>query len=422
MARGKGEGTVYKDAEGRWRAAVPLPPDPVTGRRRRKVVRGRTRAEAVRRMRQVQLEVARTGDVPTGRTLSVAGWLERWLERDVEPVLKPSTAADYRTSVVRHIVPAIGRRRLDRLTPDDVRAVHRAVLGGGASTTTAAKVHRCLSRALTVAEREGLVPRNVARLVTPPPASTAAPDRLTLDQVRTLLASRKGYLDYPRRLTSFMIGARQGEVLGITLDGLHLDAGAPSVELAWEVRRVRWAHGCGPQAPSGAWPCGRTRGADCPTRYAPVPAHLEAEQVHDGLWLLRPKTKSSWRRVALPPPLTEALRKHITATRPERFAFEAAPGIPYDPRRDWQEWKDSLAAAALPHVRLHSARHVTATLLLEAGVPQRLIQEILGQTQALTTARYQHPSLPLQAAALAQATSALTLSTDPPTRPDPGPA
>ena len=33
-------------------------PDPVTGRRR-KVVRGRTRAEAVRRMRQVQLEVAR---------------------------------------------------------------------------------------------------------------------------------------------------------------------------------------------------------------------------------------------------------------------------------------------------------------------------------------------------------------------------
>ena len=422
MARGKGEGSVYLAASGLWTAAVALPPAPLTGRRRRKVVRAKTKAEAVRKMRAVQLELASTGDLPTGRAPTLAQWLTRWIDQDVAPIRKPSTTADYRSVVRTHIVPAIGSRRLDRLTAADVRAVHARVAAAGASTSTAAKVHRCLSRALTVAEREGLVPRNVARLVTPPPASTAAPDRLTLDQVRTLLASRKGYLDYPRRLTSFMIGARQGEVLGITLDGLHLDAGAPSVELAWEVRRVRWAHGCGPQAPSGAWPCGRTRGADCPTRYAPVPAHLEAEQVHDGLWLLRPKTKSSWRRVALPPPLTEALRKHITATRPERFAFEAAPGIPYAPRRDWQEWKDSLAAAGLPHVRLHSARHVTATLLLEAGVPQRLIQEILGQTQALTTARYQHPSLPLQAAALAQATSALTLSTDPPTRPDPGPA
>ena len=414
MARGKGEGTVYKDAEGRWRAAVPLPPDPVTGRRRRKVVRGRTRAEAVRRMRQVQLEVARTGDVPTGRTLSVAGWLERWLERDVEPVLKPSTAADYRTSVVRHIVPAIGRRRLDRLTPDDVRAVHRAVLGGGASTTTAAKVHRCLSRALTVAEREGLVPRNVARLVTPPPASTAAPDRLTLDQVRTLLASRKGYLDYPRRLTSFMIGARQGEVLGITLDGLHLDAGAPWVELAWEVRRVTWAHGCGPQAPGGAWPCGRTRGADCPSRYAPVPAHLEAERVHGGLWLLRPKTAGSHRSPGLPAVLAEALAEHIETRHPARFLFEASPGVPVDPRRDHAAWHAALAEEGLPPMRLHSARHTTATLLLAAGVPQRVIQEILGQTQALTTARYQHPGH-------AETARALDAIAGPLTRPGPGP-
>ena len=60
MARGKGEGSVYMDSQGRWTAVIALPPDPVAGRRRRKYIRGRTRAEAVRRMRQVQLEVART--------------------------------------------------------------------------------------------------------------------------------------------------------------------------------------------------------------------------------------------------------------------------------------------------------------------------------------------------------------------------
>ena len=314
MARGKGEGTVYKDAEGRWRAAVPLPPDPVTGRRRRKVVRGRTRAEAVRRMRQVQVEVARTGDVPTGRTLSVTGWLEQWLEQDVAPVRKPATTSDYRSAVRVHIVPAIGRRRLDRLTPADIRAVHRAVLSGGASTTTAAKVHRVLRTALAAAEREGLAPRNVARLVRSPP----------------------------------------------------------------------------------------------------VPARLEAERVHGGLWLLRPKTAGSHRSPGLPAVLAEALAEHLQTYHPTRFLFEASPGIPLDPRRDHAAWHAALAEEGLPPMRLHSARHTTATLLLAAGVPQRVIQEILGQTQAATTVRYQHPGH-------AETARALDAIADPLTRPSPGP-
>ena len=415
MARGKGEGTVYKDAEGRWRAAVPLPPDPVTGRRRRKVVRGRTRAEAVRRMRQVQLEVARTGDVPTGRTLTVAGWLERWLERDVAPVRKPSTTGDYRSAVRVHIVPAIGRRRLDRLTPDDVRAVHRAVLGGGASTTTAAKVHRVLRAALGAAEREGLVPRNVARLVRSPPVSSTPPRSMTAEEAGRFLEARRRRGDYARWATSLLLGARQGEVLGITLDGLHLDAGAPWVELAWEVRRVTWAHGCAAARPQdGAWPCGRRRGADCPSRHAPVPAHLEAEQVHSGLWLLRPKTAGSHRSPGLPAVLAEALAEHIRAHHPTRFLFEASPGIPLDPRRDHAAWHAALAEEGLPPMRLHSARHTTATLLLAAGVPQRVIQEILGQTQAATTIRYQHPGH-------AETARALDAIADPLTRPSPGP-
>ena len=386
MARGKGEGSVYWDEPvGLWAASVALPPDPVTGRRRRKVVRGRTRAEAVRRMRQVQVEVARTGDVPTGQTLTVAGWLEQWLERDVAPVRKPSTTGDYRSAVRVHIVPAIGRRRLDRLTPDDIRAVHRAVLGRGASTTTAAKIHRVLRTALAAAAEAG-----------------------------RFLEARRQRGDYARWATSLLLGARQGEVLGITLDGLHLDAGAPWVELAWEVRRVTWAHGCGTQAPDEAWPCGRRRGADCPSQHAPVPAHLEAEQVHGGLWLLRPKTAGSYRSPGLPAVLAEALAEHIRVHHPTRFLFEASPGIPLDPRRDHTAWHTALAEEGLPPMRLHSARHTTATLLLTAGVPQRVIQEILGQTQALTTARYQHPGH-------AETARALDTIADPLTRPDPGP-
>ena len=407
MARGKGEGSVYLAKSGLWTAAVALPPDPLTGRRRRKVVRAKTKAEVVRRMRAVQLELAAAGDLPAGRAPTLAQWLTRWIDQDVAPTRKPATTADYRSVVRTHIVPAIGSRRLDRLTAADVRALHRAVLAKGVSPTTAAKVHRCLSRALTVAEREDLVPRNAARLVTPPPARTAAPAMLTADQARAYLASRRGHQDYPRRMVSFLMGARQGEVLGMSLDHLDLDAAAPWVELAWEVRRVTWAHGCGPRTPDGR-PCARTRGADCPDRRADVPAHLEAERVHGGLWLLRPKTVGSLRRVAVPAALADALAEHLQAARPTRFVFESAPGLPVDPRADHRAWRAALAEEGLPAMSLHSARHTCATLLLEAGVPLRTAQEILGQTQALTTARYQHPSLAAQATALDAVAGAMT--------------
>ena len=407
MARGRGEGSVYLAKSGLWTAAVALPPDPLTGRRRRKVVRAKTKAEVVRRMRAVQLELAAAGDLPAGRAPTLAQWLTRWIDQDVAPTRKPATTADYRSVVRTHIVPAIGSRRLDRLTAADVRALHRAVLAKGVSPTTAAKVHRCLSRALTIAEREGLVPRNAARLVTPPPARTAAPAMLTAAQARAYLASRRGHQDYPRRMVSFLMGARQGEVLGMSLDHLDLDAAAPWVELAWEVRRVTWAHGCGPRR-AGAWPCARTRGADCPDRRADVPAHLEAERVHGGLWLLRPKTVGSLRRVAVPAALADALAEHLAAARPTRFVFESAPGLPVDPRADHRAWRAALAEEGLPAMSLHSARHTCATLLLEAGVPLRTAQEILGQTQALTTARYQHPSLTAQASALDAVAGAMT--------------
>lgn len=100
MAHGKGEGSVYLAKSGLWTAAVALPPDPLTGGRRRKVVRAKTKAEVVRRIRAVQLELAAAGDLPAGRAPTLAQWLTRWIDQDVAPTRKPATTADYR-SVVR---------------------------------------------------------------------------------------------------------------------------------------------------------------------------------------------------------------------------------------------------------------------------------------------------------------------------------
>lgn len=49
--------------------------------------------------------------------------------------------------------------------------------------------------------------------------------------------------------------------------------------------------------------------------------------------------------------------------------------------------------AALPRIRLHDARHGCATLLFAAGVPARVVMEILGHSQiAVTMNIYTHVS------------------------------
>src|SRR5687768_7265025 len=49
--RGKGEGTIYQRADGRWEASVTLPG---SGRRRRRSFYAKTRAEVARKLRDTQ--------------------------------------------------------------------------------------------------------------------------------------------------------------------------------------------------------------------------------------------------------------------------------------------------------------------------------------------------------------------------------
>ena len=261
--RGKGEGSVYKDAQGRWVAAVPLPPDPATGRRRRKVFRTRSKVEALRKMRETQNELARTGNVSTNRPVTVAEWMEQWIAQDVAPIRKPATTADYRSLTRTHIVPAIGRCRIDRLSSSDIRTLHRYISQSGRSSSTAAKVHRVLRAALAAAEREGVAPRNVARLVKAPPTLSQPPRAMSAEEARRFLRARRSRGDHARWSLALMLGERQGEALGLQLDHLHLDDAMPWVDLAWELRRVTWEHGCGIKA-LGAWPCGYRRRAIAP--------------------------------------------------------------------------------------------------------------------------------------------------------------
>src|SRR5664279_5335645 len=89
---------------GRWRSVVDL--GWRDGRRRRKYLSGRTRAEVAGKLRRVLdeqeagLEVSTDGLAPTLET-----WLTHWLDTIAAPRLRLSTLATYRGYVRNRVVP-----------------------------------------------------------------------------------------------------------------------------------------------------------------------------------------------------------------------------------------------------------------------------------------------------------------------------
>lgn len=408
--RDSGAGSIYESG-GRWWCAVTLPSQ--GGKRRRKVLTGKTRDAVAAKLRDLNRELARTGDLTTSSP-TLEKWVRTWLDTTGARTLKPNTLDSYRGSLERYVIPVIGKVRLDKLTPDHVQAVHDYVVTErGLSSTTALQAHRVLAKTLTDALRQGKVSRNVATLVDAPRKALGHRGALTVDEARALLLS---VADDPRAAAAWAVallaGLRQGERLGLTRHAIDLDrtvvndigqrVPAPLLVVEWQLQRLRWRHGCRPVG--DGWRCGRKRAGSCPDRQVKIPAGMEARQVDGGLWLTRPKSRAGWRQVPLAQPLAEVLARYLETTPPglADLVFTRADGRPVDPSDDAAAWDAALRHAGLPDVPLHSARHTTATLLHRLGVPDQTRVRILGHSSATVTAGYTHIAGPEMADAMAR--------------------
>lgn len=393
--RQRGEGSIYRRADGQWVAMLDLGHQ--SGKRRRKAIYGKTQREVVRKLGQAKRELAERGDIPTA-DMTVGKWLDYWLDEIAAQRLKPKTLTTYRGYVRKRIQPTIGHHRLDRFGPQHVRELHAAVLAE-CSTTTALQCHNILSSALKDAMREDRVKRNVATLVHKPAKAPSNRAALTLAQAVSLMAHVADDRLGSRWHTALLLGPRQGECLGLRWQHVDLEGGV--ADLAWSLQRVPYEHGC-------KGDCGRKRAHGCPQRQLKIRPGLEHVLLEGNHALLRPKTKTATRVVPIPAPLLASLRRRREAYETERSGYEVdhdlvwptATGRPIDKRADWVEWLDLLAACGIPRMELHAARHTTATLLLALGVPEHIIMSILGHSDVLTTRRYAHIDLSMQRAAL----------------------
>lgn len=345
----------WNEDRSRWELFVELPRD-ADGRRRRKKVIGRNKSEVRDKAGKVRAELLVKGTV-TNDAVTIKALMADYLKA-ARPGLKPRSVEQYEGWAERYVVPMLGTKVASKLTPADVRKWHEAMRSNGYSTNTIRAAHRVLRQALTHAEREGIVSRNVARVQGGPRdgGDIRKVEPLTPEQVADLLEAVQGW-----RYEAFVwvllgCGLRIGEALGLTWGTVDLAAGVLSVQ-------------------------------------------AQVQELKGSGKVLVPftKTASSRRVVAIPEVVVAKLRAHRAAMIEERMALGAgAPGdddvvFPNefhelgDRSNIARMLKDRGRDAGIDGVHPHRLRHTHVSLALEAGVPLEAISESVGHARINTT-------------------------------------
>ncbi|MFG3212611.1 tyrosine-type recombinase/integrase [Streptomyces tendae] len=349
-----GAGSIWQRKDGRYEARVYVPqPD---GTRKRKTVYGATweecdtkRQELVRRDRQ---------GIPTPtRSAKLSEWLPYWLAHYVQPRRKLSTYDKYETHARLYLVPLLGTKRLESLSVADVRRFTTRVQNAH-TAATAKEAHRVLRTALTAAVREELITRNVASLVEPPRVKQREIRPWSLEETLAFLeAARKDPL-YAAFVLAIVMGLRRGELVGLRWSDVDLDNRVLHVRHQTQRRRGE-LYDDDPKSRR--------------SRVVPMPALCLAP--------LR------WHRLRQ----REAFERTGVVWSESGYVFATRNGRPVEPRNVYRSFTRVAGDAGLRVVRLHDARHGTATLLTAAGVAPRVIMEILGHSQiSITMDVYTH--------------------------------
>lgn len=357
--RRRADGSVFEWYEGS--VMVGRLPD---GRPDRRVVVGRTREEVVAKIADLVAKRSRNELVPADK-VTVASYLAAWFEHHKRfggpdgHGIRPKTASIYDSLLARHILPRIGHLQLQKLTPDHLKALYRAMVtekgprGRPVSIRVAEQAHNLLHKAFSDAVREGkLLVNPCDRVANPPRTRYRAEDRPVLDkeEATKMLEAARDTRYYLPFLLAMATGMRRNEILGLTWDCVDLQAGMIHVRQQWNKK----ADGTGGLVP--------------------------------------PKTAKSIRDVPIPPEVVDALAAHKITQEAQGLGplvFDRGDGTPIAPTDFTHAWARLRRDLKLPEgLRLHDLRGSYITWLAERGVDPKTIAQLVGHADVKVTAEF----------------------------------
>ncbi len=191
----KGDG-ITKRKDGRYvgRVVVHTADGP-----KRKVVYGRKYKEVEKKLAELRGDAAR-GIIADAKGETVGSFLKRWLEDVVKPNKTPRTYSTHRQQVETHVIPTLGRMKLDALRKIHLDRLYASLLrakpdgGAGLAPSSVRRVHAVLHAALEEAVRGELITRN--------PAAHANKPKVRQQEIEPLAPTKRRRSSTPRAATA----------------------------------------------------------------------------------------------------------------------------------------------------------------------------------------------------------------------------
>ena len=337
-------GHLRKRGDRSWAVVLDIGYDPKTGKRRQKWVSVKgTKRDAERRLAEVVSQLDAGTYVEPAR-ITLAGYLNQWMDDYVATSVRPRTALGY-ASIVRSLQEALGRIGLTALKPQHVQRYYVDMLNRGLSAQTVLHHHRVLFQALRQAVRWDMLALNIMERVTPPRRTKPELRILTIEESLRLLDAAAG-TDYhlPIHLAIYT-GLRRSEILGLRWPDVDLDSQTLTI-----LRTM----------------------VELPGN----PTHLD-----------EPKSRGSYRVVSYGPATELLLRAQWQQPLPRHNeqVCRRDNGTTLHPNVLSAGYKRIAAIASIDGVRFHDLRHTHASWLLAAGVPVHVVQARLGHGSISTT-------------------------------------
>ncbi len=353
--RPSGDGMVRKREDGRWEGRIVVghkeDGDPIF-----QYVLAPTQKALLPKLHQ-NIEVFRDVELCEDSRMTLAQWLDRWLDEYATPRLRESTMSGYHMYAEQYIKPRLGNKKMNSITSADIQRLYTKLKKEGRvhehlehgcflSAGTIRRIHTMLHRALGDAVKARIIPCNPAEGLTLPKADCPAKRVLTdreLDKFVETIQVDPFWHDF--FYTELTTGLRRGEICGLQWRDFDPETGTLQIS--------RTLH----KKTGGGFETGKT------------------------------KTGRGRRKILLPQSTADMLRARQDAL-PGKWIFPnlLKPEQPVSPDAAYRRFKALLCEAGITDsIPFHALRHTFATHALASGVDAKTLSGILGHTDAAFT-------------------------------------
>ncbi len=359
--RSNGDGSIFKLSENKWVAKIYLGTGP-NGEWQVKQFSGQTEAIVKKKLRDYKRSAEFIERHAPAKD-TVAAYFDKWMKEYQLNKLKPSSYDRLESTVLTHVLPNLGKLRMDKVTRDKIQSLINSLhIEKDLSYSSIKKVYVALNACFTHALTNDVVLKNPCIGVTLPPATAKQVLALTPNETKMLKSElsktysngKPIYIFAPAFLLILNTGLRIGEALSLSWEDVDFKNKCISVNKNAIMARQRDKKGS------------RARGYKLLTQNSPktdksnriIPINNSAEEALKAL-----KTNNNTEYV-----IVNSRKHRVLPSNFERSFHAALKNANIDGKYG-----------------VHSLRHTFASLMFANGVDVKIVSELLGHSTVKIT-------------------------------------